>query len=61
MKKCQNLLTNLARTAKKCQNLSKNMSKIFDKFEKIGQKLAQSFIDQGAKELLEKAEKLAFK
>ena len=30
-------------------------------YEKVGQKLAQNFIDQGAKELLEKAEKLAFK
>ena len=30
-------------------------------YEKVGQKLAQNFIDQGAKELLDRAEKLAFK
>ena len=30
-------------------------------FENIGQNLAQTFIDQGAKELLAKAELLAFK
>lgn len=32
-----------------------------DEYETIGQNLAQTFIDQGAKELLEKAEKVAFK
>ena len=32
-----------------------------DDFETIGQSLAQTFIDQGAKELLERAEKVAFK
>ncbi len=32
-----------------------------EKFETIGQSLAQTFIDQGAKELLERAEKVAFK
>ncbi len=32
-----------------------------DDYETIGQSLAQEFIDQGAKELLERAEKVAFK
>ncbi len=32
-----------------------------ENFETIGQNLAQTFIDQGAKELLERAEKVAFK
>ncbi|WP_428024155.1 hydroxymethylbilane synthase [Arcobacter sp.] len=32
-----------------------------DDFETAGQSLAQTFIDQGAKELLERAEKVAFK
>mgnify|MGYP000636152856 CR=1 FL=1 len=30
-------------------------------FEEVGQNLAQTFLDQGAKELLERAEKIAFK
>lgn len=32
-----------------------------DNYENVGQILAQTFIDQGAKELLERAEKVAFK
>lgn len=32
-----------------------------DNYENVGQNLAQTFIDQGAKELLERAEKVAFK
>ena len=32
-----------------------------NEFETVGQNLAQSFIDRGAKELLERAEKVAFK
>ncbi len=32
-----------------------------EEYKILGQNLAQTFIDQGAKELLEKAEKVAFK
>ena len=41
--------------------ISEDITANINDFEKIGQKLAQSFIDQGAKELLDRAEKLAFK
>ena len=41
--------------------ISEDITADINDFEIIGQKLAQSFIDQGAIELLEKAEKLAFK
>lgn len=41
--------------------ISEDITASIKDYEKVGQKLAQNFIDQGAKELLEKAEKLAFK
>lgn len=41
--------------------LSEDITASIKDFEKVGQKLAQNFIDQGAKDLLERAEKLAFK
>ena len=41
--------------------ISEDITADIKDFEKIGQNLAQIFIDHGAKELLEKAEKLAFK
>lgn len=41
--------------------ISEDITADIEDYETIGQNLAQTFIDQGAKELLEKAEKLAFK
>ena len=41
--------------------ISEDITANIKDYEKIGQKLAQNFIDQGAKELLDRAEKLAFK
>jgi hydroxymethylbilane synthase len=41
--------------------ISEDITADINDFEKVGRNLAQLFIDQGAKELLERAEKLAFK
>ena len=41
--------------------ISEDITANIKDYEEIGQNLAQTFIDQGAKELLERAEKLAFK
>ena len=41
--------------------ISEDITAEIKEFENIGQNLAQKFIDKGAKELLERAEKLAFK
>ena len=41
--------------------IQENMIVDIEEYKTIGQTLAQNFIDQGAKELLEKAEKVAFK
>ena len=41
--------------------ISEDITASIKDYEKVGQKLAQNFIDQGAKELLDRAEKLAFK
>ncbi|MCG3720049.1 hydroxymethylbilane synthase, partial [Aliarcobacter butzleri] len=41
--------------------ISEDITADIEDYETIGQNLAQIFIDQGAKELLEKAEKVAFK
>jgi hydroxymethylbilane synthase len=43
------------------ESISEDITADIDEFETIGQNLAQTFIDQGAKELLERAEQLAFK
>lgn len=43
------------------ESISEDITANLDNFENIGQNLAQTFIDQGAKELLERAEKVAFK
>lgn len=43
------------------ETISDDITANIDEFETLGQSLAQSFIDQGAKELLERAEQLAFK
>ena len=41
--------------------ISEDITAHIDDFEKVGRNLAQNFIDQGAKELLDRAEQLAFK
>ncbi len=41
--------------------IEEDITASIEEFETLGQSLAQTFIDQGAKELLERAEKLAFK
>ncbi|MDD2888384.1 MAG: hydroxymethylbilane synthase [Aliarcobacter sp.] len=41
--------------------ISEDITADVNDYEKVGRNLAQLFIDQGAKELLERAEKLAFK
>lgn len=41
--------------------IEENITADIEDFETVGQNLAQTFIDQGAKELLERAEKVAFK
>ena len=41
--------------------IEENITADIEDFETVGQNLAQTFIDQGAKELLERAEKIAFK
>jgi hydroxymethylbilane synthase len=43
------------------ESISEDITADIEEFETIGQNLAQTFIDQGARELLERAEKLAFK
>ena len=43
------------------EDISEDITADIEEFETIGQNLAQTFIDQGAKELLERAEKVAFK
>lgn len=42
------------------ESISEDISANLDNFENVGQELAQRFIDQGAKDLLERAEKVAF-
>lgn len=42
------------------ESISEDITADIGNFETIGQTLAQTFIDQGAKELLERAEKVAF-
>lgn len=41
--------------------IEEDISVDIDEFETIGQSLAQTFVDQGAKELLKRAEEVAFK
>ena len=43
------------------ESISEDITANIEEFETIGQTLAQTFIDQGAKELLLRAEELAFK
>ena len=43
------------------ESISEDITADIEEFETIGQNLAQTFIDQGAKELLLRAEELAFK
>jgi len=43
------------------ESISEDITADINNYENVGQTLAQSFIDQGAKELLERAEKVAFK
>ena len=43
------------------ESISEDITADISNFEDIGQTLAQSFLDQGAKDLLERAEKVAFK
>jgi len=43
------------------ESISEEISADINNYENIGQSLAQIFIDQGAKDLLERAEKVAFK
>ena len=43
------------------ESISEDITADIEEFETIGQTLAQTFIDQGAKELLLRAEELAFK
>ena len=43
------------------ESISEDITADINNFENVGQILAQTFIDQGAKELLEAAEKVAFK
>ena len=43
------------------ESISEDITADIEEFETIGQNLAQTFIDQGAKELLVRAEELAFK
>ena len=43
------------------ESISEDITANIEEFETIGQTLAQTFLDQGARELLDRAEKLAFK
>ena len=43
------------------ESISEDITADIEEFETIGQTLAQTFLDQGARELLDRAEKLAFK
>lgn len=43
------------------ESISEDITADINNYENVGQILAQSFIDQGARELLERAEKVAFK
>lgn len=43
------------------ESISEDISADINNYETIGQTLAQTFLDQGAKDLLERAEKVAFK
>ena len=43
------------------ESISEDITADIEEFETLGQILAQTFIDQGARELLDRAEKLAFK
>ena len=43
------------------ESISEEITADINNYENVGQSLAQTFIDQGAKELLERAEKVAFK
>jgi hydroxymethylbilane synthase len=43
------------------ESITEDITADIEEFETIGQNLAQAFIDQGARELLDRAEKLAFK
>ncbi|KAB7887532.1 hydroxymethylbilane synthase [Poseidonibacter ostreae] len=43
------------------ESISEDITADINNYENIGQSLAQTFIDQGAKDLLERAEKVAFK
>ncbi|MDY0052568.1 MAG: hydroxymethylbilane synthase [Aliarcobacter sp.] len=43
------------------ESISEDITADIEEFETIGQNLAQTFIDQGARELLDRAEKVAFK
>lgn len=43
------------------ETISEDITANIDNYENIGRQLAQSFIDKGAKELLARAEKMAFK
>ena len=42
------------------ESISEDITANIEEFETIGQNLAQTFLDQGARDLLDKAEKLAF-
>lgn len=42
------------------ESISEDITANMDNFENVGRELAQRFIDQGAKDLLERAEKVAF-
>lgn len=43
------------------ESISEDITADINNYENIGQTLAQTFLDQGAKDLLERAEKVAFK
>ncbi|WP_121627288.1 hydroxymethylbilane synthase [Poseidonibacter antarcticus] len=43
------------------ESISEDITADINNYESIGQTLAQTFLDQGAKDLLERAEKVAFK
>lgn len=43
------------------ESISEDITANMDNYENVGRELAQRFIDQGAKDLLERAEKVAFK
>ncbi len=42
------------------ESISEDITADIEEFETVGQNLAQTFLDQGAKDLLERAEKVAF-